>query len=721
MITKEAKRETLSTLTGETRDFTIRASGKAFRTLIDGLYSRKIEAAVREICSNAFDAHVAAGIADTPFWVKLPNMLDPNFLVRDYGHSMDHDFVMASYSTLFHSDKENTNAQVGLYGLGSKSPFAYTDSFNVITYRDGVRRAYLCHINSDDIPTIVHQGEEETDEPDGTEVNFAVIGKDINLFSQAVVRMMMGYEVMPKITGETIVKPDPVFDQLGIQVYPMPKNFPGDDRYFLNQGSVLYPWPADPALNSLKEILTWSREHGPLGDYTAHSLMILKVPIGTFDITPSRESLDLNEESCTALLKYSIELSEKIAKFIDSQYAGVTNRIQSVKKYLQISGPFQSEKVTRSHESGIVENKVQTPLNNDRVHLWPDHIRVAAPALWSNTKNRRDIALRSQALGATSSDTASGMIPGVLWRATGKHYQGVSVIWAEHLDKLRISVGLEREIPRRVLRMREACYNQYTYFIFSEDLPRIMRILDLRADQILSICELPDVEVKRATRVPSVGTTTKIDQVTDWDWWCTVSRGSMEPSSNVFGNGSWDSWHGFCLRFFETYDKIFGTNRVQEFKDLKVLYAPPSAMAKVDPGPDKHLSVWFDQNIDLPKVLDVHVEHWKLTNRNWINATDQWIAAKFPAQRWTDHYNLMVKAAHWIVRREFSSEPKPSGTKVENIGAFSSIYVPMSKELADAIAKKQKAMVDEVAAVLDSHAIMNTKNTDEYYTLIFGA
>ena len=90
---------------GETKGFTIAASGKAFRSLIDSIYSRKIEAPIRELATNAFDGHLAVGKIE-PFDVHLPTILDPTFWVRDYGCSMTHEMVMNRYTTLFDSTKD---------------------------------------------------------------------------------------------------------------------------------------------------------------------------------------------------------------------------------------------------------------------------------------------------------------------------------------------------------------------------------------------------------------------------------------------------------------------------------------------------------------------------------------------------------------------------------------------------------------------------------------
>ena len=120
--------------------FRIKATGKAFRVLIDGLYANKAQSIVRELASNAFDSHIAAKTSK-PFFIHVPTTMRPEFYVRDYGIGMSHQKVMNLYSTLFDSDKDEDNDLVGMFGLGSKSPFAYTDQFYVTCYDGSEARA----------------------------------------------------------------------------------------------------------------------------------------------------------------------------------------------------------------------------------------------------------------------------------------------------------------------------------------------------------------------------------------------------------------------------------------------------------------------------------------------------------------------------------------------------------------------------------------------------
>lgn len=125
---------------------------KIISTVVNGLYSDKIRAPVREYCTNAYDAHLAAGKADEPFLVQLPTRLDPTFRVRDYGLGLDHAGVLRTFTGLGLSTKDTSNDMVGMLGYGSKSGFAYTNGFWVVAHDGQTKRLYDAYMGEDGVP-----------------------------------------------------------------------------------------------------------------------------------------------------------------------------------------------------------------------------------------------------------------------------------------------------------------------------------------------------------------------------------------------------------------------------------------------------------------------------------------------------------------------------------------------------------------------------------------
>ena len=185
-------------------EFRIRNSAKAFNILSSGLYANKIRAIIRELSCNAYDSHVAAGKKNVPFDVHLPNSIQPHFSIRDYGVGLSHDQVINIYTTYFESTKTTSNEFIGALGLGSKSPFSYTDNFTVTAIKNGRKGIYTAFINDVGVPSIALMMEEDTDEPSGVEVRFAVSShNDFSKFIQEASYVYQYFDLKPVISGHS--------------------------------------------------------------------------------------------------------------------------------------------------------------------------------------------------------------------------------------------------------------------------------------------------------------------------------------------------------------------------------------------------------------------------------------------------------------------------------------------------------------------------------------
>ena len=192
---------------GEIGEFRIRNSAKAFNILSSGLYANKIRAIIRELSCNAVDSHVASGKSNVPFDVHLPTHLEPWFSVRDYGLGLSHEQVTNIYTTYFESTKTESNEFIGALGLGSKSPFSYTDNFTVTAIKDGRKGIYTAFINDQGVPSIALMMEEQTTDPNGVEVRFAVDSRmDFDKFKMEARHVYEYFSLRPVINGQFAFK-----------------------------------------------------------------------------------------------------------------------------------------------------------------------------------------------------------------------------------------------------------------------------------------------------------------------------------------------------------------------------------------------------------------------------------------------------------------------------------------------------------------------------------
>src|SRR5271163_3034575 len=111
--------------------FSIKDQGMIFDILRSKMYSNPILAICREITSNARDAHREVGKANVPIHIQLPSNLQPEYRIKDYGPGISPDRMLNIFIKYTASTKRDDNIQTGGFGLGAKTPFAYSDQFLV--------------------------------------------------------------------------------------------------------------------------------------------------------------------------------------------------------------------------------------------------------------------------------------------------------------------------------------------------------------------------------------------------------------------------------------------------------------------------------------------------------------------------------------------------------------------------------------------------------------
>lgn len=313
---------------GQSQEFTIKTSASAFRLLSSALYTNKVRAVLREIGCNGVDAHVLNGKQDTPIDVKMPNRLDGNFYIRDYGPGLSHDQVMQLYTTYFDSTKQASDEFIGGFGVGSKSPFSYTDSFTVISIHNGVRNTYLSYLE-DDIPKVAHAaGPEATDEPSGLQVGFPIKPEDNYKFEQEAVEVFSAFDKTPRFLGVDI-------NVDSRRPTPITTNIARNPRFrrhesTVKMGGVRYK------LELTSEI---QAKISPAAKFLLNQSVEMSLPIGAVSVAASRETLQWDRKSIAAfpglLDKLVDECRNKFAEYA-SQVAQVATSMEKVKQLKEI-------------------------------------------------------------------------------------------------------------------------------------------------------------------------------------------------------------------------------------------------------------------------------------------------------------------------------------------------------------------------------------------------
>jgi hypothetical protein len=296
----------------QTSAFKIKTNAHAFRMLSSGLYSDKPAAVLREIGCNAADAHTEYGTPEVPFEVKLPNRIDNQFYIKDFGPGLSHDNVMELYTTYFASTKQTSNEFTGAFGLGSKSPFSYTDSFSIVSVHGGKKRTYSAYIGNDGSPTISLLSEEEPDADwqHGVLIGFPIKVDDFGQFLDRASSIYSWFKVTPKVLGATIRPRVPLVD------HPLFSRY-SDVGLGVVMGNVYYP--ISPGnLGDMRDT--------PLAQLAPQITgIVLKLKIGDVQVAASRENLEYDPPT----QKFLKERLQQVMEFIAAEVAEAFRRAKT--------------------------------------------------------------------------------------------------------------------------------------------------------------------------------------------------------------------------------------------------------------------------------------------------------------------------------------------------------------------------------------------------------
>ena len=329
--------------------FAIKATAKSFHILSSGLYSNKVKAIVRELSCNAVDSHIAANKAGVPFLVHLPNSFEPWFSIRDYGIGLNHEQVTNIYTTYFESTKTSSNDFIGALGLGSKSPFSYTDNFTVTAVKDGRKGIYSAFINDVGIPAIALMFEEETDEEAGVEVKFSVEDShDFYKFYEEAKAVYKWFKLKPEVTGNSN------FSFIDIE-YETENLIPGihviksnrsTNESFAVMGNIAYPIDVpneSVALEGLHEMLDCG--------------LVIEFNIGELDFSASREDLSYIPSTVAAIKKKLEQVRDQLSIHIETE----ANKIDNLWERSEfIIGKLQQKLWKKSASKYVTDNDLKT-------------------------------------------------------------------------------------------------------------------------------------------------------------------------------------------------------------------------------------------------------------------------------------------------------------------------------------------------------------------------
>ena len=302
--------------------------GHIFGILRNQLYSNKHLAIIREYCTNAFDAHVDAGISHRPIEISFPTAFKNTLTIRDFGFGLTESQVYDIFVSYGESTKRGTNSQVGMLGLGSKSAFCYVNDFKITSYNGGKKSVYLAYIDETNIGKISKVHEEPSNET-GLAIDIVVKTIDLQSFRDVAGQFLSEFNPKPIVLND-----DRVVERMHKEVnenyiiqtdtYSVKYNY--IPHSVVRMGNVNYPF-------TINDLQLDPQDANDLRRFN-HLSVVLRAPIGSVVPSASRESLEFNSQTKDYIKNALID----IVKTISSEYQ---SKLDKCKSFYEFGLEFQ--------------------------------------------------------------------------------------------------------------------------------------------------------------------------------------------------------------------------------------------------------------------------------------------------------------------------------------------------------------------------------------------
>lgn len=319
--------------------------------LRNALYTDKVLAIIREYSANAWDAHRDAGSPDRPIKVMIPTFEDPTLSIRDFGEGLSQDEIFRIYTQYGASTKRDSDVAVGMLGIGSKSGFAYSDSFTITSFNKGTKSIYTAALDASNKGVINLMHEEPTDET-GILIQIAVRPGDIPQFERKAREFFKYFLPRPDINIEVPELPKTQKNFKNGILYEDLDTYT-DRGWVAVMGCVSYRVNA----NQLEDF-----EEG-LPTFVKNSSGALYFDIGDVQISASREELEYTERTKRKLIdRFNDLVTEYVEQVLEDIRKNATSpwdkRIRA-QIFQQLGLPTPPE--FKDFVSGYVRLKGKTP------------------------------------------------------------------------------------------------------------------------------------------------------------------------------------------------------------------------------------------------------------------------------------------------------------------------------------------------------------------------
>ena len=322
---------------------------KLLYMLSDKLYANKFKSIIRELASNARDSHDEAGVTE-PFVITAPTRSSPELSVEDFGTGLDYETAKKTILLFLGSTKDYddeatgrlASQSVGGFGIGSKSPRAYTPDYQMTLRKDGVEYVVVISNDENGMPQSTLLAETPTDKPNGVKVTVPVKVADINIWQQEVTQYIKhtNYNCVAVVGTERLLprKPDVSveFENFTLQGYKR-KEYRSISSIAVQYGGVVY---------SLDSSDVGAGSYDLCQNLRSDMQFLIRVEgADKLDFSLSRESIEATEKSINFVQEAFKEIKREAS--LTFAAAGTTRwsgRIHDCRDYSEVQAVLLAQK-----------------------------------------------------------------------------------------------------------------------------------------------------------------------------------------------------------------------------------------------------------------------------------------------------------------------------------------------------------------------------------------
>jgi len=288
------------------------------------MYSDPIAAICREVASNSRDANRESGRGNVPSIISIyePNISmsisDMSISFEDCGPGITPSRMGDVFLKYGASTKRDTNSQTGGFGLGAKTPFAYSDTFTIVTICDvdNIRMKYIytAMIDSSGKGKMVLMESCESEENTGTKIIVPIAETDRDRFEKECIKATMFWTARPTFKNFSYVP-----QQLE-KVYEKEEDMEEDWSIVYDKDGYLGTgrhWVA--LVDGIAYFLDSTKVNVPRNLETNH-VILMNFNNGDVTVSANREQLQYDDETIAIInaevAKVKTFLIKKIAKMI---------------------------------------------------------------------------------------------------------------------------------------------------------------------------------------------------------------------------------------------------------------------------------------------------------------------------------------------------------------------------------------------------------------------